>query len=154
MINFPIVLLSWLWFTVWLIDWRFKGQRSHLVCSGAYPNSTRAIQATHYFQIYVVGSITHLLIEMPERTSIAHQVTVIDQRYRSIAFVAYSTSANLTIEFTQPIPPEQIVSVAIHGIRNSTRSPRVWIYSLYGRDRKRDFTLLGIARIATYPACS
>jgi hypothetical protein len=150
MINFPMVLISWLYFTVWLIDWWFKCQHSYLICSGAYPNSINAIQSTHYFQICIVNSITQLLIEIPERIGISHQITVIDQRYRGIDFVTYSTSTNLTIEFTQSISPGQVLSIAIHGIRNSTRSPQVWIYNLYSREREEAFTLLGVARIATY----
>jgi hypothetical protein len=150
MVNFPMVLLSWLYFTVWLGDWWLKCQHSYLICSGAYPNSTRVPQSTHYFKICIVNSITQLLIEVPERIGITNQITVIDQQYRGIDFVTYPTSTHLTIEFTQPLSPGQILSIAIHGIRNSTRSPQIWIYNLYGRDRKTAFTLLGIARIATY----
>ncbi len=148
MINF-LILLSCP-FTVWLIDLWFKSQNSYLMCSGAYPNLSYASRSTHYFQICIVNSITHLLIEIPEQIEITSHITVIDQRYRPIDFVTDLTSTDLTIEFTRPILPRQILSIAIHGIRSSTRSSQIWVYSLYSKNRESGFTLLGIARIATY----
>jgi hypothetical protein len=94
--------------------------------------------------------MTHLLIEIPDRINITNHITIIDQQYRAVDFVTYFTSTNLTIEFTQPILPGQILSVAIHGISSSARSSQTWIYSLYGKKLEHNFTLLGIARIITY----
>lgn len=151
MINVLMLLLALPCFTVWLIDQWFKSQNSFLVCSGAYPNSTQAIQSTHYFQICVVAQpLTQLLIEIPDLIGITNQVTIIDQQFRMVEFVSDTTFTNVTIKFTQPIMPGQFLSIAIHGIQSPARSPRTWVYHLYGRHQDCAFKLLGIARVSTY----
>lgn len=146
-----LLLMTVSYFVIWLIEQWFN-RKSCIIQSGAYPNLMRALQATHYFEVCVMGQpLTQLLIEIPNGVHFDSNIFVTYSLFESIFdpvnFTSAVTSDYATIWFSRPIPPGAILSVSLRGVKSTDRSSRTWVYPVYGRNDAIPFVFLGLARI-------
>jgi len=125
---------------------------THLVHSGAHPNSVRTPNATHHFKLYVEGkALSQLSIDLPEGISISRGIEVTDQSGKKVDETVSINDRKATIAFAQPVSPGTLISIEMKGISTSDYLGRTWLYPVYGKDVGMTVEIpLGTVRIQTY----
>ena len=125
---------------------------THLVHSGAHPNSVRTPNTTHHFKLYVEGNaLSQLSIDLPEGISINRGIEVTDQAGKKVDETVSINDRKATIAFAQPVSPGTMLSIEMKGIKTSDYLGRTWFYPIYGKDVGMTVEIpLGTARIQTY----
>lgn len=125
---------------------------THLVHSGAHPNSVRTSNATHHFKLYVEGNaLSQLSIDLPEGIRVSRGIEVTDQGGKKVDETVSINNRKVTIAFAQPVSPGTLLSVEMKGIKTSDYLGRAWLYPVYGKDVGMTVEIpLGTAQIQTY----
>ncbi|AFZ10435.1 DUF2808 domain-containing protein [Microcoleus sp. F8-D3] len=106
---------------------------SHLVHSGAHPNSARFQGATHHFEVHVQGiSLSALAIDLPEDVKMRSGIEVTNQSGQKIESQVSVNNRKATVVFAQPVSPDTTISIDLRGIHTPGYS-RNWGYALTGK---------------------
>ncbi len=125
---------------------------THLVHSGAHPNSVRTPNAIHHFKLSVEGNaLSQLSIDLPEGIRVSQGIEVTDQAGKKVDETVSINDRKVTVAFAQPVSPGTLLSVEMKGIRTSDYLGRAWLYPIYGEDVGMRVEIpLGTASIQTY----
>lgn len=135
---------------VWLSGEVFKAKQTHIIRSGAYPNRTRVLNATHFIEILVTKPLTQMLIHVPSQMSIEH-VQLIDKQFQTVPTTVTQIDTGLLISLSLPVSSRTNLTVILQGVRILNRSKRVWNYEIYVKHLICEpFKQIGIASILIY----
>ena len=125
---------------------------THLVHSGAHPNTVRTLNATHHFKLYVEGNaLSQLSIDLPEGVRISRGIEVTDKAGKKVDETFSINDRKVTLAFAQPVSPGTLLSVEMKGMRTSDYLGRTWLYPIYGKDVGMTEEIpLGTVQIQTY----
>ena len=106
---------------------------SHLVHSGAHPNSARFQGATHHFEVHVQGkALSALTINLPDDVKMHSGIDITNQSGQKIESQVSVNHRKATVVFSQPVSPDTIVSIDMRGIHTPGYS-RNWGYAIAGK---------------------
>lgn len=106
---------------------------SHLVHSGAHPNSARFQGATHHFEVHVQGkALSALTINLPDDVKMRSGIEVTNQSGQKIESQVSVNNRKATVVFAQPVSPDTTISIDLRGIHTPGYS-RNWGYALTGK---------------------
>ncbi len=124
---------------------------SHLVDSAAYPRSATFQGATHQFEVHVQGyPLSELSINLPEDIDINDGIEVKNQSGQKIPATVSIKDGNARVVFSQPVPPETTLKVAMQGV-NTPGYGNTWQYMVFTKNVGLSGEIpIGMARILTY----
>ena len=106
---------------------------SHLIHSGAHPNSARFQGATHHFEVHVQGkSLSALAIDLPEDVKMRSGIDVTNQSGQKIESQVSVNNRKATVVFSQPVSPDTTISIDMRGIHTPGYSHK-WRYTIAGK---------------------
>ncbi|MEG3864795.1 MULTISPECIES: DUF2808 domain-containing protein [unclassified Microcoleus] len=106
---------------------------SHLIHSGAHPNSARFQGATHHFEVHVQGKpLSALTIDLPDDVKMRSGIDVTNQSGQKIESQVSVNNRKATVVFSQPVSPDTTISIDMRGIHTPGYS-RSWMYAISGK---------------------
>lgn len=135
---------------IWLSGELFRAKQTHIVRSGAYPNRTNALNATHFIEILVTEPVTEVRIHIPSEISVEH-VQLINRQFQTVPATVIRIDAGLLISLSLPVSPRTNLTVMLQGVRILNRSKRIWNYEIYAKHLNHEsFKQIGIANLLIY----
>ena len=128
---------------------------THLVSSGAHPNSAHALTSTYYFTLHVAGKpLSQLSIDLPEDITETPRIEVQDSSGQILDTKIFVNHQLATITFAQPVSPEKTLKVSLKGVQTSgfaKSHSSIWLLPASGQSVGLKAEIpFGIVRIHTY----
>ncbi|MBE9166635.1 DUF2808 domain-containing protein [Pleurocapsales cyanobacterium LEGE 06147] len=122
-----------------------------IIHSEAHPNTARALNAVHHFEIKVPKSgLLSLSIAIPKGISIRDGIEVKDRSGQNIDAEVSMNDEKATLVFSQPVSNQKMLTINLKNVK--TRGlDNIWNYRIYGTIVGMNQEIpLGTARIQTY----
>jgi hypothetical protein len=128
---------------------------THLVSSGAHPNSAHALTSTYYFTLHVAGKpLSQLSIDVPEDIKSTQGIEVQDSSGQILDTKLSWKNQMATITFAQPVSPENTLKVSLKEVQTSgfaKSHSTIWLLPVSGQSVGLNAEIpFGLVRIHTY----
>lgn len=125
---------------------------THLSDSAEISSVTTSQGTTHRFKVHVrENPLSEVTIDLPEKVETLEEIEVIDTNGQQLATEVNIDNGIATLAFSQPVPVDTIVSIKMHGVKDSGVSNRNWLYRVYGKEVGLTEDIpLGTAEIRTH----
>lgn len=127
----------------------------HITRSAARPsraNRMHLVGVTKRFDIHIHGSaIKEISIDLPQNINVTRGVEIADEDGRTVETTVSINDRRVTMVFSQPVPADKTLKIALRGVRSLSLFGRTWLYPIYVRAVGMNEEIpLGLARIQTY----
>lgn len=127
---------------------------THLMSSGAHPNSAHALTSTYYFTLHVAGKpLSQLSLDLPEDIKATQGIEVQDSSGQILDTKLSWNNQMATIAFAQPVSPENTLKVSLKGVQTSgfESHSAIWLLPVSGQSVGLNAEIpFGLVRIHTY----